>query len=129
MVTEEAQRAGKYAVGYIKERYGKKLTRKDQIKCISGENVNYIKPDFINKRDLSKDIIFTFRVRFPDRRVLIQIKDDNNIILKKKKVYVIPSEMIELNINLEEIGINPECKNLTIEVIPRPEVLLEEEED
>ena len=127
LVTAEAKRAGNYAVEYIKERYSKKLEKKEQIKCEPGENVNYVKPDLINKSDLSKDIIFTFRVRFPDRRILIQIKDENGIIYKKKKVYVIPSEMVELKINLESLNINPDCKRLEIEVIPRPEVLIEED--
>jgi len=127
LVTAEAKRAGNYAVDYIKERYSKKMQKKEQIKCEAGENVNYVKPDLINKRDLSKDIIFTFRVRFPDRRILIQVKDENGIIYKKKKIYVIPSEMIELKINLESLNINSECKRLEIEVIPRPEVLIEED--
>jgi len=127
LVTAEAKRAGNYAVEYIKERYGKKKEKKEQIKCEPGENVNYVKPDLINKSDLSKDIIFTFRVKFPDRRILIQIKDENGLIYKKKKIYVIPSEMVELNINLESQNINPDCKKLKIEVIPRPEVLIEED--
>ena len=97
------------------------------IQCVPGENVNYVKPDLINKSDLSKEIVFTFRVRYPDRRILIQFKDKNGVIYKKKKIYVIPSEMIELNLNLEEIGINPECKRIEIEVIPRPEVLIDED--
>ena len=103
------------------------MKRNGQIKCVAGENVNYVKPDLINKSDLSKEIVFTFRVRYPDRRILIQFKDKNGVIYKKKKIYVIPSEMIELNLNLEEIGINPECKRIEIEVIPRPEVLIEED--
>lgn len=128
MVTNEAKRAGLNAVEYINARYGKELKKKDIIKCIPGENVNYIKPDIINKRDLSEEIIFTFRVRYPDRRVQIQFKDENNnVIYKKKKIYVIPSEMIELNLNLEETKIDPACKSITVEVIPRPEVLIEEE--
>ena len=127
LVTAEAKRAGNYAVEYIKERYSKKKQKIEQIKCEAGENVNYVKPDLINKSDLSKDIMFTFRVRFPDRRILIQIKDENGIVYKKKKVYVIPSEMVELNINLDSLNINPDCKKLEIEVIPRPEVLIEED--
>ena len=128
LVTAEAKRAGKNAIEYINSRYGKELMKKEIIKCVPGENVNYLKPDIINKRNLSEEIIFTFRVRHPDRRVLIQFKDENNsIIYKRKKIYVIPSEMLELNINLEESGINPDCKSITIEVIPRPEVLIEED--
>ena len=129
MVTAEAKRAGRNAVEYIEERMGKEKVKKETIECKAGENVNYVKPDLINKRDLSKDIIFTFRVKYPDRRVLIQIKDNNDkIIYKRKKVYVIPSEMIELEINLKKVGIDPKCKSIIIEVIPRPEILIEEEE-
>ncbi|TFG26875.1 MAG: FAD-binding protein [Promethearchaeota archaeon] len=126
LVSAEAKRAGNYAVDYINNRYGKER-KKAEIKCIPGENVNYVKPDLLNKSDLSKEIIFTFRVRYPDRRIIIQFKDENGVIYKKKKVYVIPSEMIELNINLAEIGISPDCKQIEIEVIPRPEVLIEED--
>ncbi len=128
LVTAEAKRAGKNAIEYINSRDGKELMKKEIIKCVPGENVNYVKPDIINKRNLSEEIIFSFRVRYPDRRVLIQFKDQNNsIIYKRKKIYVIPSEMLELKINLEESGINPDCKSITIEVIPRPEVLIEED--
>jgi thioredoxin reductase len=129
LVSAEAQRAGKNAVEYINKRYNKEISSKGKITCLAGDNVNYIKPDFINKNDLSKETIFTFRVNFPDRRVQIQIKDeDNNIIYKKKKVYVIPSEMIELKINFEKLENEIESDSIIVEVIPRPEVLIEEDE-
>ena len=128
LVTAEAKRAGLNAIEYVKERYNKKIEKKDQIKCTTGENVSYIKPDLINRTDLSKDIIFTFRVKRPDRRLLIQFKDDKNkTVYKRKKIYVIPSEMIELKLNLREQQIDPDCKSLEVEVIPRPEVLIEED--
>ncbi|MHA1687789.1 MAG: NAD(P)/FAD-dependent oxidoreductase [Promethearchaeota archaeon] len=128
LVTAEAKRAGKNAVEYINTRFGKKTEKKRKIECVAGRNVNYIKPDYVNVSDLSKDIIFTFRVREPGTRQLIQIKDhENNVIYKRNKVHVIPSEMIELKLNLEKIGLNPDCSRLEIEVIPRPEVLIEEE--
>lgn len=128
LVTVEAKRAGLNAVEYIKNRYGVKKGKRDQIKCIPGENINYIKPDLINKTDLEIDIIFTFRVKRPERRILIQFKDENNKILyKKKRRYVIPSEMLELKLNLSELKIEPNCKEIIVEVIPRPEVLIEED--
>ncbi|MHA1293521.1 MAG: hypothetical protein ACTSQJ_12760, partial [Promethearchaeota archaeon] len=128
MVTAEAKRAGKNAAEYIKQRYGKEFPREDRILCIPGENVNYVKPDFINRRDIDKDIIFTFRVKQPNRRMLIQFKDrPNNVIYKRKKMYVIPSEMIEIKLNLEKLNLDSGCNSLEIEVIPRPEVLIEED--
>lgn len=128
LVTAEAKRAGLNAIEYIKNRYGKKDEKKRLIKCIPGDNVGYVKPDLINKSYLEKDIIFTFRVIRPERRILIQFKDESNKILyKKKRRYVIPSEMIELKLNLNDIQIDPKCKEIIIEVIPRPEVLIEED--
>lgn len=128
MVTAEAKRAGEYAVDYIKNRLGKEVSDKEKIKCVPGKNVNYVKPDFINKKDISKDLIFTFRVKEPGRRKLIQFKDNNNkVIYKRKKIHIIPSEMIELKINLEKNNINPACGQIEIEVIDRPEVLIEGE--
>lgn len=128
LVTAEAKRAGLNAVEYIKTKYGKKIERQAQIRCSAGENVNYIKPDVINKMDLDKDIIFSFRVKRPERRILIQLKDENNMDLyKKKRRYVIPSEMVELKLNLSEFQIDSDCKSLKVEVIPRPEVMIEED--
>ena len=128
LVTAEAKRAGLNAIEYVKEKFGKEIGKKTQIKCTAGENVNYIKPDLINKADLERDIIFTFRVKRPDRRIQIQLKDEKNKVLyKKKRRYVIPSEMLEIKLNLSELQIDPNCKNIEVEVIPRPEVLIEED--
>jgi len=128
LVTAEAKRAGFNAIEYIHSKYGKVTKKKEHIKCIAGENVKYIKPDLINKADLEKSIIFTFRVKRPDRRIQIQFKDENNrIIYKRKRRYVIPSEMLEIKLNLSELQIDPTYKNLKVEVIPRPEVLIEED--
>jgi len=129
MVTAEAKRTGKFAIEYINERYGKDIKRIQQINCIAGENVGYIKPDLINISDISKEIMFTFRVRFPDRRIQIQFRDkeNNKLIYKRNKIYVIPSEMVEFKIKLEELGIDPGCQNVIVDVVPRPEVLIEED--
>lgn len=128
LVSAEAKRAGENAIEYMRNRYAKEEEEVEKIQCIAGENVNYIKPDYVNFSELSKDIIFTFRVKEPGTRKLIQIKDhENNVVYKRKKIHVIPSEMIQLNVNLNEIGLNPNCGRIEIEVIPRPEVLIEEE--
>ncbi|MBD3256313.1 MAG: FAD-dependent oxidoreductase [Candidatus Lokiarchaeota archaeon] len=129
-VSAEAKRAGQNAVKFIKERYDIKREKEEQIKCVAGENVNYVKPDLINKSDLSKEIIFSLRVKYPDRRIQIEFKDNQDkVFYVKKKVYVIPSEMITLKVNLEEQNIDFKCKEITIEVVPRPEVLIEENEE
>jgi thioredoxin reductase len=128
LVSAEAKRAGLNAIDYIKNRYDKKIERVEKIECKAGENVSYVKPDLINRSDLSQDVIFTFRVKRPDRRLLIQFKDDKHRILyKKKRRYVIPSEMLEINLNLNENKIASNTKSIEIEVIPRPEALIEDD--
>ena len=73
-------------------------------------------------------MIFTFRVKRPERRIQIQFKGGNNkVIYKKKRRYVIPSEMLEIKLNLSELQIDHNCKSIEIEVIPRPEVLIEDD--
>ncbi|MHA2391287.1 MAG: NAD(P)/FAD-dependent oxidoreductase [Promethearchaeota archaeon] len=128
LVTAEAKRAGLNAVEYVKSRYERDEERLEIIKCTPGENVSYVKPDLINRSELNKDIVFTFRVKRPDRRIQIQFKDNNNKVLyRKKRRYVIPSEMLEIKLNLNEIKIESVSKSIEIEVIPRPEVLIEED--
>jgi thioredoxin reductase len=129
LVSAEAKRAGKNAVEYIKERYGKEIETIGKIQCRAGENVSYVKPDYINVKDLSEKVVFTFRVREPDRRVQIQIKDENNQVkYKRRKRYVIPSEMVELELDMETLEIDSTCDHLTIGVIPRPEPLIDKKE-
>jgi len=128
MVTSEAKRVGKNVIDYIQNKFDKPVKKEEKIRCVPGENINYVKPDHINKKDIESNIIFNFRVKYPDRRVNIQFKDENNIVIyKRKRVYVIPSEMIELDLNLKEIGVESTIKEIRIEVIPRPEVLIEED--
>lgn len=130
LVSAEAKRAGNNAVEFINERYGKDIEEIGKIECKAGENVNYVKPDYVNIKDLSEKVVFTFRVKKPDRRVQIQIKDENNRVrYKRRKRYVIPSEMVELKIDIESLEIDSTCRNLTVDVIPRPEPLIDEKED
>ena len=127
MVSAEAKRAGQNAVEYIKNRFGRELKKPEYIKCLPGDNVIYVKPDIINKQNLSEKVIFTLRARYPDRRILIQLKDqNNNVIYKKKKVYVIPSEMVEIELESKELTLDS-IKSIKIEMVPRPEVLIEED--
>ncbi|KKK92041.1 hypothetical protein LCGC14_2706920, partial [marine sediment metagenome] len=51
----------------------------------------------------------------------------NKVLYKKKRKHVIPSEMIEIKLNLSKQQIDPVCKNIEVEVIPRPEVLIEKD--
>ena len=126
LVVAEAKRAGLNAVEYVNNRYEKEIEKKRMIECIPGENVNYIKPDLFLMSNPSQDVIFSFRAKRPERRILIQFKDqDNKVLYKRKRRYVIPSEMIEIKLNLKELEISDDCKSIEIEIIPQPEVLID----
>lgn len=128
LVSAEAKRAGQNAVEYVKERYEKEKERKHQIEVNAGENVNYVKPDVVNQSDISEDIVFTLRVKEPDRRMVVQFKDDTNkVFYERRKRYVIPSEMVEIKLNLEKKEFDSTCNSIKIDVVPRPEPLIEED--
>ncbi|MGV9171428.1 MAG: NAD(P)/FAD-dependent oxidoreductase [Promethearchaeia archaeon] len=128
LVSAEAKRAGKNAIEYVNERYGKEIKRKNQIEVKAGENVNYVKPDRVNRSDISQEIVFTLRVKEPDRRMIVQFKDDaNHVFYERRKRYVIPSEMIKIKLNLDKQDFDTTCNNIKIEVVPRPEPLIEED--
>ena len=90
-------RVGKCAAEYVKNRYQKDLEEPKRIKVVTRENVNYLKPDYINKSDLDKEIIFTLRVSHPDRRMQIQVKDHPNVV-----IYVRRNRNIFLAVEIRE---------------------------
>ncbi len=103
-VTLEGERAGYYAALNAQGKLAKKTLRK--IKTVAGENVLYIKPDIIENLDEDKEIQFSFRPRKPAENVQINFISKDHVINRRKKKYVIPSEMeiIKVRLKVAEIG-------------------------
>ena len=99
-VTIESEKAGKNAAEYAKgiERPSKLMT---PIKTIPNKNVGYILPQRIEYVDKEKLVQFSMRPRFPDKNVVVQFISKNNVFYSKKLSHVIPSEMINLTVNLD----------------------------
>jgi thioredoxin reductase len=117
-VTAESRRAGKNAAMYVKELRDNEKDKKDLIKIITGINVAYVKPDYVNFSNIQNLLHFNLRVKEPDRDVIIVIKEVNKIIYQRVRTFVIPSEMIEVRTKFKPGMVSPNCKELKFEVLP-----------
>lgn len=111
-VTLEAERAGKNAAMYAKgtERCGKLMT---PIRTITGNNVGYIVPQRIDYLEAPKLIQFSMRPKVPDKNVIIEFESNGKVFFSRKLKHIIPSEMLNININLKPQEIE---KTITINI-------------
>ena len=85
-VSEEAEIAGRAAADYIVGRSG----READIELITDGKIRYTVPQRIS---VKKDVTVYFRVSDVFRNVRIVVKDENNVLINKKKQRVAPGEM------------------------------------
>ena len=108
-VSIEAKKAGISTSNYIKNNYKNK---NEEINVKYDNNISYICPQIIRK-DENDNLSLSFRVRKPLDNPTIIIKADNNeIIFKRKKIKLIPSEMEVIKLNKKDL-----IKYNSIEVI------------
>ncbi len=103
-VTLEGELAGENAAKYI---IGA-LSSHERVRLIPGENVRYIVPQSIGTQE---GVTISFRVREPAERVRFKI---GNIMTSKAFIAVKPSEMIKIDISLDQLK---ELKKGTTEII------------
>ena len=100
-VAEEARRAGRYAVEYLK---GEKP--KSQIRVKAGSNVRYVNPGKLN---VQKDNKVYLRSLIVKNDAVLELKIDNRVVRSIKKGHVQPSEMINLTIGPKDLeGVGPD---------------------
>ncbi len=93
-VTLESEVAGAFAADYAME---KAPLSKRRISLRSGENIRYIVPHTIGTE---KEVTLSMRVREPGEKVRLRIGD----IFTKSLRVVKPSEMLKVNLNLEQLS-------------------------
>jgi NADPH-dependent 2,4-dienoyl-CoA reductase/sulfur reductase-like enzyme len=93
-VTLEAETAG---AGAADEAMGKATPAKRKISLKTGENIRYVVPHTIGAQ---KESSLSIRVREPAEKVTLRI---GNILTKSLRV-VKPSEMLKINLTLEQLG-------------------------
>lgn len=98
-VSEEGDIAGKGAALYIKEQ----LKEDKSINVSNGEGISYVIPNIISY-PLRDNVNIKFRVKKPSKNVTIVIKDKDNIILKRKLLTALPSEMYNFVISKDKLN-------------------------
>lgn len=98
-VTDEGRDAGRGAAKYIKGEQEKNAS----ISVKPGEGIGYVIPQTIKNKN-ADSITFKFRVRRPINNVFVTIKDGDNVISKVIKPVLIPSEMVMVKLNKEQLA-------------------------
>jgi len=94
--SSEAKRAGYFAARYIKS----KQKRYNRYKINFCEKIKYALPSYIVEN--KEPIIVSFRIKKPAKNVVLIIKDrENNILVKKKFIRLLPSELIQIKLETE----------------------------
>lgn len=109
-VTKEAMQAGLGASRYVKGllKHGKYIETKNK------NGINYVVPQKFCLQNIDKEIMFKFRVTKPFQNVKILIKDGDRTIKSIKKMFLLPSEMENVSLNLSELK---DCQSLSIEIV------------
>ncbi|MFX1297392.1 MAG: NAD(P)/FAD-dependent oxidoreductase [Promethearchaeota archaeon] len=114
-VALEGSYAGEMATKYI---FKKKKKEKKKIRCIPGENVGYIVPQFIFLDAFLDKITFFLRVKKPQREVYVEFIMNDERIHRKFSKFVIPSEMIKVVMPALKDKIK-KFSNIIINIVPR----------
>jgi len=97
-VSEEAERAGAFAVDYLG---GDLHSTEKNIELKQGKGIRYILPQKVSGR---RDFTLSMRVSEPDRNRAIWVRDGQRKVARKKMVRLHPAEMIRLKIKADKIG-------------------------
>jgi len=97
-VTISAEKAGESAAQYGKEK--PKITEKIQV--VAGDNVEYVVPQIINRRDLDSITLY-FRVKKENKDAVVVVLDGNKKIVEKNERIVKPPEMLKVTLSKETL--------------------------
>ena len=87
-VSEEAEIAGRCAAEFVLE--GERPH--DAVETVAGNNISYVLPQKLDK-NLAGDVKLFFRVTNTLRGCVVRVKDENGVLLERKKRVVAPGEM------------------------------------
>lgn len=117
-VTEAALQAGKCAA-----KHAIIIRRKESnyVPLIAGENVRYIVPQMLDKRNLEEnEIRLQMRVAQPiEQPVWVEVHDKENLVARKGERYVRPGEMVTVTLKQKNFTDVEKAEKLIINVTPR----------
>jgi hypothetical protein len=112
-VSMEGARAGECAAKYI---LGHEPVKGDVIPVVAGDGIRYTVPQKIELNTEQEKVKLFFRVTDVFRDIVIVVKLDDRIILKRKKVKAAPGEMESLEVSVALLRSVPNPQKLCIEL-------------
>ena len=94
-VSEESERAGKYAAQYA---MGKLNGAQKTVECFTGRNVRYLCPQTVDANQKDGKVTLYFRVLQPEEQVKLVARVGDEIIASKKEFRVNPGEMNHITV-------------------------------
>lgn len=115
-VSEEAENAGKNAARYVLGSDKASEVSKKAVEIIPGKGVRYTVPSFINVDRMDDILTIRFRVRdiYKDSYVNVYFNDER--IIHRKRLIMVPSEMEEVKLQKEKLAAHNELTTISIEV-------------
>ncbi|ODN30540.1 NAD(P)/FAD-dependent oxidoreductase [Fervidobacterium thailandense] len=104
-VTEEGEKAGKYAAFFVKKEH--EMAR---FPVEKGQNIGILFPNYYEE---GTNLSLYLRVKKPMERGIVRVKQRNNLLYNKLHANLMPSEMINVRIPEPKIGVG----NIVVEVI------------
>jgi NADPH-dependent 2,4-dienoyl-CoA reductase/sulfur reductase-like enzyme len=97
-VSEESALAGQFAVSYLS---GNIAPPEKKVSIQPGDGVRYVLPQTVSGQ---RDFTISLRVASPSRDRIIEVKDGEKQVTKKKMVRLHPAEMIHIKVKAEKIS-------------------------
>ncbi|MGI6644213.1 MAG: NAD(P)/FAD-dependent oxidoreductase [Bacilli bacterium] len=98
--TKEGELAGLMAANYV---LNGKTEKQSILEVTPGKNVNYVIPNFVHYPSLLPSITLRLRVRKPLKKCELKIFVDDKEIYKRVFPFLIPSEMLTINLPSEKL--------------------------
>jgi NADPH-dependent 2,4-dienoyl-CoA reductase/sulfur reductase-like enzyme len=117
-VSEEAQNAGINAAGYVKRLDGGITpdVHGEDIGIVSGDGIRYTVPEKINMDRMGESLTVRFRVRDVYKDAYIGVYLDDEKILRRKRLIMVPSEMEELKLEKAKLAAHTGLETITVKV-------------
>jgi NADPH-dependent 2,4-dienoyl-CoA reductase/sulfur reductase-like enzyme len=100
-VSEEGEIAGKYAAAYAR---GEPTACCNRVSAAAGTGIRTVVPQYLDIMQGKEPVRLFMRVSKPDKKVMIRVEHEGQIIMEKRLAVVKPSEMIVLQIPQEKLS-------------------------
>ncbi|HBF39333.1 MAG TPA: pyridine nucleotide-disulfide oxidoreductase [Firmicutes bacterium] len=113
-VTKESELAGRSLVRYLLEQI-KPTTQ--NIKVVNGDGVAYVVPQMIHPENMEEEITLYLRVKNVYQNAALTVRTGSQVLQSNKKRIMAPGEMQMIILKRDQLLINKDLNDVTIEVV------------